>query len=109
MLTRMLSMSSLAGTRPMAKAAGKLLDLTIEKFEDKTNRGFYCAASEDWTIIDKTKETALLAESDGPILHYYEVSLDDKYLLKMFEILDLLYEKCWDKKHGGFFDSFNED
>jgi mannose/cellobiose epimerase-like protein (N-acyl-D-glucosamine 2-epimerase family) len=109
MLARMLTMSSLAGARPMAKAAGKLLDLTIEKFEDKKNKGFYYSAKEDWTIVDKTKYTSLLAASDGPILHYYEVCLDDKYLLKMFEIIDLLYEKCWDKTHGGFFDSFGED
>ena len=109
MLARMLSMASLAGNRGMAIAAGKLLDMTIEKFEDKKNGGFYSAASEDWTIIDTTKETALLAESDGPILHYYEIVLDDKYLLKMFSIMDLLYEKCWDKKNGGFFDSFTED
>jgi mannose/cellobiose epimerase-like protein (N-acyl-D-glucosamine 2-epimerase family) len=109
MLARMLSMSSLGGARPMAKAAGKLLDLTIEKFEDKKNGGFYYSAKEDWSILDKTKYTALLAESDGPILHYYEVCLDDKYLLKMFELLDLLYEKCWDKTNGGFFDSFQED
>ena len=108
-LARVLSMSSLAGNKAMAKAAGRLLDLTIEKFEDKKNGGFYAAAKEDWTIVDTTKDTALLAESDGPILHYYEVCLDDKYLLKMFELLDLLYEKCWDKKNGGFFDSFQED
>jgi len=109
MVARMFTMGSLAGNKDMGIAAGKLLDLIIEKFEDKKNKGFFYAAKEDWTITDKTKDTSLIAESNGPILHYYEVVLDDKYLLKMFEILDLLYEKCWDKTQGGFFDSYHED
>ena len=95
---------------PVSRDRAKdLVDLTINKFEDKTNGGFYQKATKDWKIEDKDKSVHLISSSFSTIMHLYEITFDDSYLLKCFDLLDLLLDKGWDKTHGGFFDSYNED
>ena len=89
--------------------AKELVDLILEKLEDKTNGGFYKKATKDWQIEDKDKSLHLISSAFGTIMHLYEITFDDHYLLKCFDLLDLVLDKCWDKTHGGFFDSYNED
>lgn len=89
--------------------AKELTDFAIEKFEDKVNGGFYKKSTKDWTINDKDKSLHLISNAFGTIMHLYEITCDDHYLLKCFDLLDLVLDKCWDKTHGGFFDSYNED
>lgn len=93
-------------SRDKAKA---LVDLAIEKFEDKTHGGFYAKATSEWKIQDKDKNLHLIDSAFGTIMHLYEITFDDQYLLKCFDLLDIVLDKAWDKTHGGFFDSYNED
>jgi len=99
----------MTGSPASRDKAKELTDLTIEKFEDKVNGGFYQKATKDWKIEDKDKSPHLISSAFGTIMHLYEITFDDHYLLKCFDLLDLLLDKGWDKTHGGFFDSYNED
>jgi mannose/cellobiose epimerase-like protein (N-acyl-D-glucosamine 2-epimerase family) len=98
-----------SGEYKLVETGERLINMAIDKFEDKKNLGFYSTASEDWAIINREKDTYLMALAAGCVLHLYEYTLNEKYLIKMFDILDLLLTKCQDEVHGGFFDSFNED
>jgi len=89
--------------------AKELADYALEKFEDKVNGGFYKKSTKDWEITDKEKRLYLISNVFGTLMHLYEITFDDHYLLKCFDLLDLVLDKCWDKTHGGFFDSYNED
>jgi len=95
---------------PAARDKAKdLVDLTIDKFEDKTNGGFYQKTTKDWKIEEKDKSLHLISSAFGTIMHLYEITFDDRYLLKCFDLLDVVLDKGWDKTYGGFFDSYNED
>jgi len=89
--------------------ARELTDFAIEKFEDRVNGGFYKKFTKDWKIADKEKNLHVLSNAFGTIMHLYEITFDDYYLLKCFDLLDLVLDKCWDKTHGGFFESYSEN
>ena len=89
--------------------AKELADLAVDKFEDKVNGGFYKKSTKDWEITDKEKSLHLISTAFGTLMHLYEITFDDHYLLKCFDLMDIVLDKCWDKIHGGFFDSYNED
>jgi len=89
--------------------AQELADFTIEKFEDKVNGGFFKSYSQEWSDPDREKSPQVLNTAFATLMHLYEITFDDRYLLKCFELLDLLLEKGWDKTHGGFFDSYSEE
>jgi mannose/cellobiose epimerase-like protein (N-acyl-D-glucosamine 2-epimerase family) len=102
--------ASATGDVKRVEKGEELINLTVDKFEDKKNKGFFSVLSEDWSsILDGTKYTSLIASSIGPILHLYEYTLKEEYLLKMFEIMDLILSNCRDDENGGFYDSFTED
>ncbi len=94
--------------QPKDKAV-ELVDFALRKFEDADNGAYYRAAAQDWTIVGKEKDPALLGEIFGIMMHLYEITYDDAYLLKGFDILDVMIDKGEDKDHGGFFDSYAED
>jgi len=89
--------------------AERLFNLALDKFEDKGGKGFYTTASKGWVITDDSKNTALMAQITQVMFQLYECSMNEKYLLKGFDNLDLLLTQCWDEKNGGFFDSFTAD
>ncbi len=110
-LGRMLLFSASAtGDLNRIEEGEKLVNLAINKFSDKKNKGFFSTLSRDWSsILDGLKTTFLMASSIGTILHLYEYTLKEKYLLKMFEMMDTLRSNCRDYENGGFYDSFTED
>ncbi len=96
--------------RPEPKdKAVELIDLALTRFEDKENGGYNAWASDDWTVVGKEKDLGVVAELIPTLIHVYEITFDDIYLLKCFEAMDLILEKCEDKENGGIFDSFAED
>jgi mannose/cellobiose epimerase-like protein (N-acyl-D-glucosamine 2-epimerase family) len=89
--------------------AEKLISVALDKFEDKGRKGFYSIASKGWVITDDTKDTAIMAQITQVMFQLYEFTMNEKYLLKGFDTLDLLLTQCWDEKNGGFFNSFTAD
>lgn len=91
------------------KEAERVVKEVIDRFEDKRNGGFFLKADRNWNILDRKKG---LSESEavfGLLMHLYEVTKEDQYLLKALDYLDLIFERAWDQKHGGFFSHYNED
>jgi mannose/cellobiose epimerase-like protein (N-acyl-D-glucosamine 2-epimerase family) len=99
----------LSGQPQPQEKATELADFALEKFRDNTQGGYYSRASKDWTIVNKEKDPVVMGEIVGTLMHLYEITYDDTHLLKAFEVLDILLEKCEDKEHGGFFDAYTED
>jgi mannose/cellobiose epimerase-like protein (N-acyl-D-glucosamine 2-epimerase family) len=99
----------LRGDAKELEQAEKLVLFALDKFEDKERRGFYTAASKSWVITDDSKDTATTAQVTQVLFQLYECTMNEKYLLKGFDTLDLLLSQCWDEKDGGFFNSFTSD
>jgi len=99
----------LRGDTKELEQAEKLASFALDKFEDKGRRGFYIAASKSWVITDDNKDTATAALVTRVLFRLYECTMNEKYLLKGFDTLDLLLSQCWDEKDGGFFNSFTAD
>lgn len=81
----------------------------IERFEDKRHGGYFLKADKDWNIVDRNKSLSEAEAIFGLLMHIYEVTKNDGYLLKALDYLDLTLERAWDQKHGGFFSLYCED
>lgn len=81
----------------------------IKRFEDPRHGGYFSAADRTWRIIDRTKNLVVGGELFGVLMHLYEVSQNDAYLLRALDFLDVLLERAWDGEHGGFFPLYQED
>jgi mannose/cellobiose epimerase-like protein (N-acyl-D-glucosamine 2-epimerase family) len=93
---------------PEAKAV-ELVNLNLKRFEDSKHGGYSARASEDWTVLEGEKDLEAMGEIFDTLMHLYERTDNDDYLLRSFGILDLVLEKGEDKENGGIFDSFAED
>jgi hypothetical protein len=71
--------------------------------------GYFLAADKDWHITKREKNLFETAEIIGVLMHLYEVSMKDEYLLKALDFLNTALDRAWDKKHGGFFSLYTED
>lgn len=81
----------------------------MKKFEDKKHGGYFLAADRQWNISNKDKSLNETGEIFGVLMHLYEVSKNDAYLLKALEFLDTALDLAWDKKNGGFFSLYHAD
>ena len=99
----------LRGDAKELEQAEKLMSFALDKFEDKGRKGFFTAASKNWVTTDDSKDTAIMAKITQVLFLLYECTMNEKYLLKGFDTLDLLLSQCWDEKDGGFFNSFTAD
>jgi len=91
------------------KDAEKALNEVIERFEDKKHGGYFLKADKDWKIVDRNKSLSEAEAIFGLLMHIYEVTKKDEYLLKALDYLDLTLEYAWDQKQGGFFSLYCED
>ena len=89
--------------------AEKAVDTVIERFQDKTHGGYFLKADRNWQIIDKHKSLAETEGIFGILMHLYEVSKKDTYLLHAIQFLDTAVEKGWDNTRGGFFSLYQEN
>jgi mannose/cellobiose epimerase-like protein (N-acyl-D-glucosamine 2-epimerase family) len=99
----------LRGDAKELEQAEKLMSLALDKFEDKGRKGFFTATSKNWVTTDDSKDTAIMAKITQVLFLLYECTMNEKYLLKGFDTLDLLLSQGWDEKDGGFFNSFTAD
>jgi mannose/cellobiose epimerase-like protein (N-acyl-D-glucosamine 2-epimerase family) len=81
----------------------------MKKFEDTRHGGYFLAADRQWNISNKDKSLNETGEIFGVLMHLYEVSKNDAYLLRGLEFIDTAVDRAWDKKHGGFFSLYHED
>lgn len=91
------------------KDAEQAVNDVISRFEDRQHGGYFLAAGPDWSIIRKEKNLKETGEIFGVLMHLYEVSKNDAYLLKALDFLDISLDKAWDKNSGGFFSLYQED
>jgi mannose/cellobiose epimerase-like protein (N-acyl-D-glucosamine 2-epimerase family) len=89
--------------------AGKAVDEVIARFEDKKNGGYFYAADKDWNITCREKNLDKTSEIFGVLMHLYEVSYKDEYLLKALNFLDVALDRACDKQNGGFFSLYTEN
>ncbi len=89
--------------------AEKVVVEVIRRFEDKKHGGYFLTADKDWKIIDNHKNLLAAESIFGILMHLYEVNKKDEYLLKGLDFLDLLLDRAWDKKHGGFFSLYHDN
>ncbi|MCX5896528.1 MAG: AGE family epimerase/isomerase, partial [Proteobacteria bacterium] len=89
--------------------AEKVVVEVIKRFEDTKHGGYFLTADKDWKIIDNHKNLLEAESIFGILMHLYEVSKKDEYLLKGLDFLDLLLDRAWDKKHGGFFSLYHDN
>lgn len=80
----------------------------IKRFEDTRNGGYFLAADKSWNIIKKEKSLLHTGEIFSVLMHLYEVSKNDSYLLKAVDFLDTACERAWDRAHGGFFTLYTD-
>ena len=88
--------------------AEKAVDTVMERFQDRTHGGYFLKADREWRIIDTHKSLKATDGIFGILMHLYEVSKRDAYLLKAFDFLDVAVTKAWDGVHGGFFSLYHE-
>jgi len=89
--------------------AEKAVNAVMTRFEDTTHGGYFLKADRNWHIIDKNKSLADTEGIFGILMHLYEVSKKDQYLLQALQFLDTAVEKGWDNTHGGFFSLYHVD
>jgi len=89
--------------------AEKAVDSVMERFADTTHGGYFLKADRQWRIIDNHKSLTATESIFGILMHLYEVSKKDTYLLKAFEFLDVAVNKAWDPVHGGFFTLYRDN
>ncbi len=89
--------------------AGKAVDEVITRFEDTKNGGYFFSADKNWNITRREKNLDKTSDIFGVLMHLYEVSYNDAYLLKALGFLDVALDHAWDKQHGGFFSLYTEN
>ena len=75
----------------------------MQRFEDTRHGGYFSVADRAWKIIDARKNLVAIGELFGVLMHLYEVSKNDAYLLKALDFIDIALRDAWDMKWGGFF------
>ena len=91
------------------KDAEQTVNDVINRYEDNSSGGYFLAADKDWHITKREKSLGKTGEIFGVLMHLYEVSYKDEYLLKALDFLDTALDQAWDKKHGGFFSLYSEN
>ena len=91
------------------KDAEKTVNEVMKRFEDNRNGGYFLAADKDWHITEREKSLGKTGEIFGVLMHLYEVSYKDEYLLKALDFLNIALDRAWDERYGGFFSLYNED
>ena len=91
------------------KDAEQAVNDVIKRYEDIESGGYFLAANKDWQITKREKSLGKTGDIFGVLMHLYEVSYNDDYLLKALDFLDLALDRAWDKKYGGFFSLYSED
>ena len=99
----------MTGNPAARDSAKELSDFVLKTFEDTAHGGFFSRAANDWKITDRSKSPRVISTAFATLMHLYEITFDDTYLLKCFDLMDLVLDKCWDKTQGGFYDAFAED
>ena len=79
------------------------------RFEDTANGGFFFMADREWHIAKKEKSLEQTGDIFGVLMHLYEVSKKDDYLLRALDFLDVALDRAWDREHGGFFALYARD
>jgi mannose/cellobiose epimerase-like protein (N-acyl-D-glucosamine 2-epimerase family) len=85
------------------------VEKVMARFEDPQSGGFFFMAERDWKISKKEKSLGLTGEIFSVLMHLYEVSKRDAYLLKALEFLDVALDNAWDQRQGGFFSLYHQD
>jgi len=85
------------------------VDSVMARFEDPEFGGFFFMAEQDWRISKTEKSLGLTADIFGVLMHLYEVSKNDAYLLKALGFLDVALDKAWDQQRGGFFGLYHQN
>ena len=91
------------------KDAENAVNTVIQRFEDTRYGGYFSIAGRNWEIIDSRKNFIATGELFGVLMHLYEVSKNDAYLLKALDIIDIALNNAWDAKWGGFFSWYTAD
>lgn len=81
----------------------------MQRFEDTRHGGYFSVADRNWKIIDTRKYLSATGELFGVLMHLYEVSKNDAYLLKALDLIDIALSDAWDMKWGGFFSWYSAD
>jgi len=81
----------------------------MQRFEDTSTGGYFSAADQQWQIVDSTKNLITAGELFGVLMHLYEVSKNDNYLLKALDFLDITLTQAWDAPAGGFFSLYDRE
>jgi mannose/cellobiose epimerase-like protein (N-acyl-D-glucosamine 2-epimerase family) len=89
--------------------AEQAVELVIGRFEDTAYGGYFSKADQQWRIIDRHKSLRQTDGIFGILMHLYEVSKKDTYLLRAFDFLETAVAKAWDGVHGGFFTRYQEN
>ena len=81
----------------------------MSRFEDRLHGGYFMAADKDWRICKKEKSLRESGELLSVLMHLYEVSKNDAYLLKALDFLDICLNQARDKENGGFFSLYHDN